>query len=341
MGPGQYVGATTSPAGPEVTASADELVASAWSAMRDADPMPASWFREPTAAELPPGSGGVHYSNGRIFGWVARAGEPHAGYPGRNLTVEKLGKLDLTHFLRAKFRLDDGTTVKAGAFTMNAPHHRDGAECESASCQFDDTRTVAGVVTVGMSKGGLWFAGAAAPWLPEWDRSVFTACQPSYHMTQRGGGKWELRAVLSVPVPGHSTPLLASVTERSNLALAASAAAALGLPDVSGGRPDTTPDTSGHRAGQSGHTAADLPGQRPDTTRPVSGHPAAVVDMESIAAALLTSEPFVDVLLTAMDRRQELRNLDPAEEAARLAAQVIAPARELIAAGNTTTEGAS
>ena len=54
-------------------------------------PMPAAWFREPTAEELPPGSGGVHYTDGRIFGWVAQAGEPHAGYPGRKLTIESLG----------------------------------------------------------------------------------------------------------------------------------------------------------------------------------------------------------------------------------------------------------
>ena len=41
------------------------------------------------------------------------------------------------------------------------------------ACQFDDTRTVAGVVTVGQNEGGLWFSGAAAPWLSDWDRAVF------------------------------------------------------------------------------------------------------------------------------------------------------------------------
>ncbi|WP_219505335.1 hypothetical protein [Nonomuraea ceibae] len=30
---------------------------------------------------------------------------------------------------------------------------------------------------------------------------VFAACQPSYHMRQERGGRWALRAVLSVPVP--------------------------------------------------------------------------------------------------------------------------------------------
>src|SRR5690606_8147547 len=84
------------------------LAASAWTAMRDADPLPAAWFREPTETELPPGSGGVHYAGGRIYGWVAQAGEPHAGHPGKNLTIESLGRIDLTHFLRAKFNLDDG-----------------------------------------------------------------------------------------------------------------------------------------------------------------------------------------------------------------------------------------
>ncbi|NED85231.1 hypothetical protein G3I76_34750, partial [Streptomyces sp. SID11233] len=93
-------------------------------------------------------------------------------------------------------------------------------------CQFDDTRTVAGIVTVGMNQRGMWFSGAASPWLAEWDRAVFQACQPSYHMRQGRGGAWQLRAVLSVPVPGHSSPLLASaVAERSNLALVASMSA--------------------------------------------------------------------------------------------------------------------
>ncbi|MGO4751403.1 hypothetical protein AB4212_22775, partial [Streptomyces sp. 2MCAF27] len=159
-----------------------ELVASAWHVMQAEGAMPAAWFREPTPEELPPGSGGVHIVDGRAYGWVAQRGVPHAAH-GRKVTIDKLAKrgLDLSHFLRARFRLDDGSEVRAGAMTMNVGHHRDGYECESAVCQFDDTRTVAAVVTVGMNEGGLWFAGAAAPWLSPWDRTVFQACQPSYH----------------------------------------------------------------------------------------------------------------------------------------------------------------
>ncbi|MFF3665458.1 phage minor head protein [Microtetraspora malaysiensis] len=201
----------------------DELTASALAGFQAMPRPPASWFREPTAAELPPGSGGVHYANGRIYGWVAQAGVPHEGYPGRNLTIESLGDIDTTAFLRTWFELDDGSRVRVGAFTMNAPHHRDGAECESSACQFDDTRTVAGIVTVGMNAGGMWFSGAAAPWLSDWDRMVFQACQPSYHMRQEAGGRWALRAVLSVPVPGHPSRLAAAaVVDRANLALTAS-----------------------------------------------------------------------------------------------------------------------
>lgn len=107
-----------------------------------------------------------------------------------------------SHFPRARFRLDDGRTIRAGAFTMNVGHHRDGAECETAACQWDDTRTVAGIVTVGTS-WGMWFSAAAASWLAESDRRVFQACQPSPHMRQGPGGQWQLRAALSVPVPGH------------------------------------------------------------------------------------------------------------------------------------------
>jgi hypothetical protein len=203
----------------------EELAASAWDAMKDLPPMPAAWFREPTADELPAGGPGVNYASGRIFGWVAQAGEAHAGY-AKKVTIEGLGKIDTSHFLRQRFELDDGSTVKAGAFTMDVGHHRDGAECETSACQFDSTRTVAGIVTVGMNERGLWFSGAASPWVSEVDRRVFLACQPSYHMKRGNGGQWQLRAVLSVPVPGHSSPLTASMVsmvDRANMALTASA----------------------------------------------------------------------------------------------------------------------
>ncbi|MCM1964845.1 phage minor head protein [Streptomyces sp. G1] len=254
LGRGQYVGPSAIPEGVEVTAATPgpeawaepvmtELEASAWSAIREAPPMPAAWFREPTAQELPPGSGGVHYAAGRIYGWVAQRGVPHAGHPGRNLTIESLGDIDFSHFLRARFTLDDGSIVRAGAFTMDVGHHRDGAECETEQCQFDNTRTVAGVVTVGMNAGGLWFSGAAAPHLADWTRTVFLACQPSYHMRQGPAGRWELRAVLSVPMPGHSSPLVAAVVGQANLALTASAAPAPGEPDPApaAGDQDTGP----------------------------------------------------------------------------------------------------
>jgi hypothetical protein len=347
LAPGLYIGPSSLPEGEEATAavsedvdlptdeedqaaSLTELEASAWSALQQAPPMPAAWFREPTAEELPPGSGGVHTAGGRVWGWVAQAGEPHAGMPGR-VTIESLGRIDLTHFLRARFNLDDGTTVRAGAMTMNAGHHRDGAECETASCQFDDTRTVAGIVTVGMNAGGMWFSGAAAPWLSEWDRAVFAACQPSYHMRKGPRGQWQLRAVLSVPVPGHSSPLVAAAVDRSNLAIAASAALADTAPDtedtVSGHTPDTAPEVSG----QDTATAADQPGHDPDTRPGLSGHPAPHSDdVDAIATALLTSVPFLDVLLTAMDRRQQQRDQARAE-VDRLAASVTGTA------GTTTT----
>ncbi|MFC7791408.1 hypothetical protein [Streptomyces cinereoruber] len=324
---------------------ASELVASAWHALRDMEPMPAEWFREPTAEELPPGSGGVHYDNGRVYGWVAQAGEPHAGYPGKNLTIESLGELDLSHFLRAKFPLDDGTTMRVGAMTMNVGHHRDGAECETAVCQFDDTRTVGAIVTVGQNAGGLWFSGASAPWLSEWDRKVFAGCQPSYHLKQDRRGTWQLRAVLTVPVPGHSSPLFAAavaVAERANLALAASARAlpdtADNLADVSGQPTDNAPDNPAS-------TGPDLPGYRPDIVpdnpADVSGQPEVPSGgMDDIAAALATNSAFLDGLAAALGRHQAQCEAAK-DEAARLAASVIDPARVLIAAGHTTTEGAS
>ncbi|QPL14044.1 capsid maturation protease and MuF-like fusion protein [Streptomyces phage TurkishDelight] len=333
MAPGLYAGASSMPEGQEVAASAagtaveparvphthpvpddvmGELVASAWSAMQDADPMPAEWFREPTEEELPPGSGGVHYAGGRIYGWVAQAGEPHAGFPGRNLTIESLGDLDMSHFLRARFKLDDGSFVRAGAYTMNVPHSRDGAECDSASCQFDDTRTVAGVITCGLNERGLWFSGAAAPWLSQWDRTVFTACQPSYHMRQGPGGKWQLRAVLSVPVPGHSSPLIAAAVERSNLALAASAAASPTFDVESVWMATDAPAIPVH-VPSAGERSLSVSSPAP-TPAAGPGDPAA------ITASFLERPELLDGLLDALTRRQAAREDERRAEVDRLSA---------------------
>lgn len=278
-----------------------QMEASAWSAMKDLPAMPAAWFREPTAEELPPGGAGVNYAAGRIFGWVAQAGEPHAGF-AKKITIDGLGRIGTEHFLRQRFTLDDGSTVKAGAFTMNAGHHRDGAECETAACQFDDTRFVAGIITVGMNERGMWFSGAAAPWLSEWDRSVFMSCQPSYHMRKGSNGQWQLRAVLSVPVPGHSSPLMASaVAERAQVALTAAA------------------------------TMAEVE----EAVAAADAAQAAVQDTAPAAAAGIDYDRLADALVAAMGRADQRK----AEEAAELEA-LLAEARSLSASGydGTATE---
>lgn len=298
----------------------EDLEASAWRAMQDMPPMPAEWFKEPTPEELPPGSGGVHYKDGRVYGWVAQAGMPHAGYPGKKLTIEKLARegLDMSHFLRAKFELDDGSEIRVGAMTMNVGHHRDGAQCENAACQFDNSGTVGAIVTVGMNDGGMWFSGAGAPWLSDWDKAVFRACQPSYHLRPRQGGGWELRAVLDVPVPGHSSPLVAAVIERSNLALAASAAGLTTLPDIAPDSPDDPseqrPDGVRTASASSTDTTPDLPGQRPDAE---SGQrPDAVT---AAAADLLLSDALVDRFLDRVAQREAERRAEVASLQASLA----------------------
>ncbi|MET8861276.1 hypothetical protein [Streptomyces sp. NPDC004579] len=61
--------------------------------MSDLPAVPAVGLAEPTVDELPPGSGGVHYRDGRVFGWVAQAGEPHPGMPGKKLTKSAVARL--------------------------------------------------------------------------------------------------------------------------------------------------------------------------------------------------------------------------------------------------------
>lgn len=339
--PGQYVGASTMPEGEPVTAAAVEdaqeaLTASVWRAMQDMPPMPAEWFREPTEEELPPGSGGVHYKDGRVFGWVAQAGVPHVGYPGKNITIDRLAKegIDYSKFLRARFALDDGTTMPLGAMTMNVGHHRDGAQCETAACQFDNSGTVGAIVTVGLNDRGMWFSGAAAPWLSDWDRSVFMACQPSYHLKARRGGGWELGAVLDVPNPGHPSPLVAAVIERSNLALAASAAVITDAPDTVSG-PD--PDAIRTPVASPSATMAELGGQHPDTASGLDPDGSAVT---AAVTAVVTSPAFLDRLNDALTARLAARE-QQREEIDRLAAHMDPEAAQLAAAavGTAHTEG--
>jgi hypothetical protein len=117
------------------------------------------------------------------------------------------------------------------------------------------------------------------------------SCQPSYHLKKGGNGQWQLRAVLSVPVPGHSSPLLASaVAERSQLALTAAAAIA-----------ETEPQ----------HDRADTP--------PVETAPHGVADpVEALTAALL-APTFLDRFSAALASRELDRERERAELAALMA----------------------
>lgn len=213
----------------------DDLEASAWSEFQAMPPLPAAWFAEPTEEELPTDQGPVHVTDdGRVYGWVAQRGVCHDGYTGQCVTIDQLGDVDTSYFLRSRVSLDDGSQIRVGVFTMNAGHDNDGTDAASTRALFDNTRTVAGIVTVGTNAHGMWFSGAAAPWLSEWDRAVFSACAPSGHWRRDRGGRWSLRAVLSVPVPGYPTRLAASAVARANLALTASAAPRPGPGPVSG-----------------------------------------------------------------------------------------------------------
>lgn len=205
----------------------EDLEASAWSEFGNLPPLPAAAFQEPM---LRLEDEHLHYENGRIYGWVAQNGVCHDAFSGSCVTAP-LRNVDLRTFLRQPVTLDDGSTVRAGVFTMGTGHDNDGADVTQVKSLFDDTRTVAGIVTVGVNAHGMWFSGVAAPWLSDWDKQVFAACRPSGHWRRLRSGGWSLRAVLSVPSPGFAnrvSRLVASaMVYRSNMALAASAVPAL------------------------------------------------------------------------------------------------------------------
>lgn len=132
-----------------------------------------------------------------------------------------------------------------------------------------------------------------------------------------------------MPVPGHSSPLLATaVAERSNLALAASFAATVEPDTASGQDPDSPDDVSGHTA----DAASDLPGQSPDSApgqRPDSVSAQSATDVEHLIAAL-TEGRFIDVLLDAMSQREIQRR----SEIDQLAASIALTHEEITASAN-------
>lgn len=210
----------------------EDIEASAWTAFQAAPALPAAAFREPQLAD---NDEHVHVEDGRIFGWVAQGGVCHEGYAQCQLAP--LGDVDLSTFLRQPVKLDDGSSIRVGVITMNTGHANDGGNVSSFRQQFDDTRTVAGIITTGIARDkngrerGMWFSGVPAPWLSEWDQHVFAACRPSGRWRRLRSGGWALRAVLTVPDPGYpnktssgATDAARAVVQRSNMAIAASAA---------------------------------------------------------------------------------------------------------------------
>ncbi|MFB8027300.1 MULTISPECIES: hypothetical protein [unclassified Streptomyces] len=119
-------------------------------------------------------------------------------------------------------------------------------------------------------------------------------------MKQGAGARWQLRAVLSVPVPGHSSPLLATaVAERSNLALAASASAVLTSPDA-------------------------MPGHQTDVSgQPVSGQSP---DVSGLLTALTADPTTLDALLTLLQQRESDQQAARKAEVEQLSAAVSAAA---------------
>ncbi|MFI7414047.1 hypothetical protein ACIBU0_35915 [Streptomyces sp. NPDC049627] len=131
-------------------------------------------------------------------------------------------------------------------------------------------------------------------------------------MTQGPDGRWQLRAVLSVPVPGHSSPLTAAaVIDRSNLALTAAAAVI-----------DETTTADQPPAGT-------ITAPEPEHGRSSEQAPAGLVG--EVTAALLTPA-FLDQFTDALKAREDERAAAARAELARLTAW-LAPVRAEFAAG--------
>lgn len=177
---------------------------------------PAAWFEDP---QLDGPTKVTITDDGRVFGHLGQNGVCHRGFADRCILLPR--GCTYAHFLTGAVRTAEGSTVPVGQLTLGCGHpdetlaarpldyrqaraHYDGGP---GAVQWAD-------VNVGEDEHGVWVAGALRPGLT--DEQIREArAQALSGDWRKIGGRLELVAAVSVPVPGYPIlGLAASALER-------------------------------------------------------------------------------------------------------------------------------
>lgn len=137
--------------------------------------------------------------------------ECHRGLPDRCQTAPV--DPDFSEFLLTPVTLDDGSKVMAGPLTFQGSAHVANPSLSIAAVRasYDNTATVAGLVTLGHGDGYTWYAGMLRPGLSEDHLWEIAACAQVSPHWQPVGGVSRMAALHVVPTPGFAArPLVAS-----------------------------------------------------------------------------------------------------------------------------------
>lgn len=140
-------------------------------------------------------------ADGHIYGAYPTA-VCHRGLPGDCQTAPT--DPDFSEFLLTPVTLDDGSKVMAGPLTFRGSAHVANPSLSIAAVRaaYDNTATVAGLVTMGHGDGYDWYAGVLRPDLTEDELWEVAACAQVSGHWQPVGGASRLAALHVVPTPG-------------------------------------------------------------------------------------------------------------------------------------------
>lgn len=171
----------------------------------------AEWFTEPVDF---PEFGGVEITDdGRIFGYVAPAGQQHRSYVGSDRKViTPMGNVDYGLWeTRARVvDMGDGTTkrIATGAITLDCGHASvSGPQARSGAIameHYESSCSLFATACIGENRHGVWIAGALLPDVGPAQIARALACQLSgdWRPHSRRQGMREFAGCLFVPVPG-------------------------------------------------------------------------------------------------------------------------------------------
>lgn len=161
---------------------------------------PSEWFGDPNLSG--PTTLQIEDS-GRVYGHVAAFGVNHIGLPGQ-VTAPR-SRMEYRRFRTGNMITADGSSVRVGRLTMDAPHAPMNLAADATSRHYDESGSIIAFVASGEDQWGIWVAGSLRPDISPADVVVARGC-PLSGDWREVNGNLELVAALAVPVNGFEIP---------------------------------------------------------------------------------------------------------------------------------------